>query len=133
MSKMDPVPNRYRYRIYRTGYLFGTGSVPTFDIFGTGSVPVRYGTGSVPVFTGFYPQIPVLYRYRTSTGTKPYRTRYIRYLYRYPLLVIFGTSSFGTGTGRYRAHPYFTLNTTNPRWLLRNKTRGLFSWFFGLS
>ncbi|MFS7966626.1 hypothetical protein Hanom_Chr09g00775991 [Helianthus anomalus] len=57
MSKMDPVPvpNRYRYRIYRTGYLFGTDSVPTFDIFGTGSVPVRYGTGSVPVFTGFYP------------------------------------------------------------------------------
>ncbi|KAJ0430724.1 putative plant methyltransferase dimerization, O-methyltransferase COMT-type [Helianthus annuus] len=36
MSKMDPVlvPNRYRYRIYRTGYLFGTDSVPTFDIFG---------------------------------------------------------------------------------------------------
>ncbi|KAJ0660654.1 hypothetical protein HanOQP8_Chr14g0540141 [Helianthus annuus] len=24
---------------------------------------------SVPVFTGFYPQIPVLYRYRTGTGT----------------------------------------------------------------
>ncbi|KAJ0717772.1 putative protein LAZY1 [Helianthus annuus] len=37
----------------------GTFSVPTFDIF---------GTGSVPVFTGFYPQIPVPYRYRTVPG-----------------------------------------------------------------
>ncbi|MFS7958683.1 hypothetical protein Hanom_Chr07g00681651 [Helianthus anomalus] len=90
MSKMDPVPvpNRYRYRIYRTGYLFGTDSVSTFDIF---------GTGSVPVFTVFYSQIPVPYRYRTV----PNRTGYIRY--RYPLLGIYGTGSFGTG--RYRAHP----------------------------
>ncbi|MFS7949224.1 hypothetical protein Hanom_Chr06g00569061 [Helianthus anomalus] len=89
MSKMDPVPvpnrYRYRYRIYRTGYLFGTDSVPTFDIFGTGPVRYRY-------FARFYPQIPVPNRYR-------YRTGYIRYRYRYPLLRIFGTGSFGTGTG----------------------------------
>ncbi|MFS8005007.1 hypothetical protein Hanom_Chr13g01232431 [Helianthus anomalus] len=92
MSKMDPVPvpNRYRYRIYRTGYLFGTDSVPTFDIFGTGSVPVRYRY--LPVFT-------LKYRYRTGTGTEPYRTGYIRYRYRYPLLRIFGTGTFGSGTG----------------------------------
>ncbi|MFS7999181.1 hypothetical protein Hanom_Chr12g01163011 [Helianthus anomalus] len=69
MSKMDPVPvpKRYRYRIYRTGYLFGTDSVPTFDIFGTGSVPVRYGTGSDRYFARFYPQIPVPNRYRYRT------------------------------------------------------------------
>ncbi|MFS8022224.1 hypothetical protein Hanom_Chr16g01436921 [Helianthus anomalus] len=61
MSKMDPVPvpNRYRYRIYRTGYLFGTDSVPTFDIFGTGSD--RY-------FARFYPQIPVPVPNRTEPG-----------------------------------------------------------------
>ncbi|MFS7966807.1 hypothetical protein Hanom_Chr09g00778181 [Helianthus anomalus] len=55
MSKMEPVPvpNRYRYRIYQTGYLFGTDSVPTFDIF---------GTGSVPVFCSFLP---------SNTGTEP--------------------------------------------------------------
>ncbi|MFS7947718.1 hypothetical protein Hanom_Chr06g00551521 [Helianthus anomalus] len=92
MSKMDPVSVPNRYRIYRTGCLFGTDSVPTFDIFGTGSVPVRYGTGSVPVFCSFLP---------SNTGTEPYRYRtgYIRYRYRYPLLRIFGTGSFGTGTG----------------------------------
>ncbi|MFS8009264.1 hypothetical protein Hanom_Chr14g01282701 [Helianthus anomalus] len=73
MSKMDPVPvpNRYRYRIYRIGYFFSTDSVPTFDIF---------GTGSVLVFTGFYPQIPIPIPYR----------------YWYPLLRIFGTGTFGT-------------------------------------
>ncbi|MFS7931503.1 hypothetical protein Hanom_Chr04g00356741 [Helianthus anomalus] len=76
MSKMDPVPvpNRYRYRIYRTGYLFGTDSVPTFDIFGTGSVPVRYVTDSDRYFARFYPQIPVPNRtepgiFGTGTGT----------------------------------------------------------------
>ncbi|MFS8007064.1 hypothetical protein Hanom_Chr14g01256571 [Helianthus anomalus] len=78
MSKMDPVPvpNRYRYRIYRTRYLFGTDSVPTFNIFGTG-----------------------IYRFLPSnTGTEPYRTGYIRYRYWYPLLGIFGTGTFGSGT-----------------------------------
>ncbi|MFS7922388.1 hypothetical protein Hanom_Chr03g00248531 [Helianthus anomalus] len=107
MSKMDPVPvsNRYRYRIYRTGYLFGTDSVPTFDIFGTGSVPVRYGTGSDRYFARFYPQIPVpnRYRYRTVPNRvysvlvpvptfEDFRYRFFRYRYRF-------------GTEPDRAHP----------------------------
>ncbi|MFS7925613.1 hypothetical protein Hanom_Chr04g00287111 [Helianthus anomalus] len=75
MSKMDPVPVPIRYRIYRTGYLFGTDSVLTFDIFGT----------------GIYQFLPS----NTGTGTEPYRTGYIRYRYRYQLLGIFGT---GTGS-----------------------------------
>ncbi|KAM0066246.1 putative non-specific serine/threonine protein kinase [Helianthus debilis subsp. tardiflorus] len=103
----EPVPNRYRYRIYRTGYLFGTDSVPTFDIFGTGSVPVRYGTGSDRYFARFYPQIPVpnRYRYRTVPNRvysvpvpvptfEDFRYRFFRY--RYPF-----------GTEPDRAHPYF--------------------------
>ncbi|MFS7934068.1 hypothetical protein Hanom_Chr05g00387161 [Helianthus anomalus] len=103
MRKMDPVtvPNRYRYRIYRTGYHFGTHSVPTFDIFGTGSVPVRYGTGIywfLPSNTGTVP-VRNRYRYPTGTGTEPYHTGYLRYRYRYPLLRIFGNSTFGSGTG----------------------------------
>ncbi|MFS7983511.1 hypothetical protein Hanom_Chr11g00975341 [Helianthus anomalus] len=82
MSKMDLVPIPNRYPIYRTGYLFGTDSVPTFDIFDTSTVPVWYR---------FLPSN----RYRT--GTEPYLTEYIRY--RYPLLRIFGTGTFGSGTG----------------------------------
>ncbi|MFS8025256.1 hypothetical protein Hanom_Chr16g01472831 [Helianthus anomalus] len=83
MSKMDPVPvpNRYRYRIYRTGYFFGTDSVPTFDIFGIGSVPVRYGTGSVPVFCSFLP---------SNTGTEPV-----------PVPNRTEPGIFGTGTGTH--------------------------------
>ncbi|MFS7999233.1 hypothetical protein Hanom_Chr12g01163631 [Helianthus anomalus] len=86
MSKSDPVPvpNRYRYRIYQTGYFFGTDSIPTFDIFGTGPVLVRYGTG-------IYQFLP------SNTGTKPnrvylvpvpvptfgdFRHRFFRYRYR---------------------------------------------------
>ncbi|MFS8018670.1 hypothetical protein Hanom_Chr15g01394781 [Helianthus anomalus] len=74
MSKMDPepVPNRYRYRIYRTGYLFGTDSVPTFDIF---------GTGSVPVFCSFLP---------SNTGTEPV-----------PVPKRTEPGIFGTGTGTH--------------------------------
>ncbi|KAM0051388.1 hypothetical protein Hdeb2414_s0007g00235921 [Helianthus debilis subsp. tardiflorus] len=79
MSKWYPVPVSNRYRIYQTRYTFGTDSVPTFEIF---------STGSVPVFTVFYSQIPVPNR------TIPYRTRCIRY--RYPLLGIFGTGTFGS-------------------------------------
>ncbi|MFS7997709.1 hypothetical protein Hanom_Chr12g01145071 [Helianthus anomalus] len=93
MSKMDPVLglNRYRYRIYQTGYLFGTDSVPTFDIFGTG--PVRYGFGTGPIRYQYLPVFTLKYRYRTST--EPYRVysvpvptfedfryRYFRFQYR---------------------------------------------------
>ncbi|MFS8009200.1 hypothetical protein Hanom_Chr14g01281891 [Helianthus anomalus] len=105
MSKMDPVPvpNRYRYRIYRTGYLFGTDSVPTFDIFGTGSVPVQYGTGIyrfLPLNTSTV-LVPNRYRYRTVPYRvysvpvpifEDFRYRYFRFRYRF-------------GTRRYRAHP----------------------------
>ncbi|MFS7933756.1 hypothetical protein Hanom_Chr04g00383561 [Helianthus anomalus] len=72
MNKMDPVPvpNLPNRVPFRYRLL-------------TFSVPVRYGTG--------------IYRFLPSnTGTEPYRTGYIRY--RYPLLRIFGTSTFGFGT-----------------------------------
>ncbi|MFS7970780.1 hypothetical protein Hanom_Chr09g00824931 [Helianthus anomalus] len=101
MSKMDPVPVPNRYRT-GTGTEFtepGTYSVPIRYPLLTFSVPVRYRSGTVPVRTGILLVFTLKYRYRTGTGTEPYRTGYIRYRYRYPLLRIFGTGSFGTGTG----------------------------------
>ncbi|KAJ0958887.1 hypothetical protein HanPSC8_Chr01g0043841 [Helianthus annuus] len=79
MSKWYPVPVSNlpnQYRIYQTGYIFGTDSLPTFDII---------GTGSVPVLTGFYPQIPVSYRvYSVLVPTfADFRYRYFRFRYRF--------------------------------------------------
>ncbi|MFS8026592.1 hypothetical protein Hanom_Chr16g01488581 [Helianthus anomalus] len=77
---MDPVPVPNRYRIYRTGYLFGTDSVPTFDIFGTGPVPVfcsflpsNTGTEPVPVPNRVY-SVPV-----PVPTFEDFRYRFFRY------------------------------------------------------